>query len=197
MAAITAPTAISRPGCTARARSRPYAAGRVQRARILERVLERHRARSPPWCWSRSCIPAWSCRPFRVPRPGPRGRAPPGALFVLDDCLMFRLAPGGSAEKFGLSPDIIFLGKFIGGGMPAGAVGAAPRSWTWRIPRGARRPLSRRLVQRQCAGSVAGRITVEHLTTRSIDAHGSPGRAAEAGAGGEGQDAGTLPLCPQ
>lgn len=46
-----------------------------------------------------------------------------GALFVLDDCLMLRLAPGGSAEKFGLRPDITFLGKFIGGGLPMGVVG--------------------------------------------------------------------------
>jgi glutamate-1-semialdehyde 2,1-aminomutase len=46
-----------------------------------------------------------------------------GALFVLDDCLMMRLAPGGSAEKYGLAPDITFLGKFIGGGHPMGVVG--------------------------------------------------------------------------
>ena len=46
-----------------------------------------------------------------------------GALFVLDDCLMLRLAPGGSAEKYGLDPDLTFLGKFVGGGLPMGVVG--------------------------------------------------------------------------
>ena len=43
-------------------------------------------------------------------------------LFVLDDCLMFRLAEGGSAERFGFDPaDITCLGKWIGGGLPVGA----------------------------------------------------------------------------
>jgi glutamate-1-semialdehyde 2,1-aminomutase len=44
-------------------------------------------------------------------------------LTLLDDCLMLRLAVGGSAEKFGLQPDLIILGKFLGGGTPFGAVG--------------------------------------------------------------------------
>lgn len=43
-------------------------------------------------------------------------------LFVLDDCLMLRLAVGGSQERFGLDPDLTVLGKFIGGGLPVGAV---------------------------------------------------------------------------
>lgn len=45
-----------------------------------------------------------------------------GALVVLDDCLMFRLAPGGSAEKYGFVPDLTCLGKFIGGSLPMGVV---------------------------------------------------------------------------
>jgi glutamate-1-semialdehyde 2,1-aminomutase len=44
-------------------------------------------------------------------------------LTLLDDCLMLRLAVGGSAAKFGLEPDLIILGKFLGGGTPFGAVG--------------------------------------------------------------------------
>jgi glutamate-1-semialdehyde 2,1-aminomutase len=46
-----------------------------------------------------------------------------GVLFVLDDCLMFRLAEGGSAERFAIErPDITCLGKWIGGGLPVGAI---------------------------------------------------------------------------
>lgn len=46
-----------------------------------------------------------------------------GVLFVLDDCLMFRLAEGGSAERFGIDDaDITCLGKWIGGGLPVGAI---------------------------------------------------------------------------
>jgi glutamate-1-semialdehyde 2,1-aminomutase len=48
-----------------------------------------------------------------------------GALIILDDCLMLRLAVGGSAEKFDLQPDIVVLGKFIGGGTPLGAFGGS------------------------------------------------------------------------
>jgi glutamate-1-semialdehyde 2,1-aminomutase len=48
-----------------------------------------------------------------------------GALTILDDCLMLRLAVGGSAEKFSLKPDIVVLGKFLGGGTPLGAFGAS------------------------------------------------------------------------
>jgi glutamate-1-semialdehyde 2,1-aminomutase len=48
-----------------------------------------------------------------------------GVLLVLDDCLMFRLAEGGSAERFGIEADITCLGKWVGGGLPVGAIGAS------------------------------------------------------------------------
>jgi len=43
-------------------------------------------------------------------------------LVILDDCLMFRLAPAGSLEFFDIEADLMVLGKFIGGGVPMGAV---------------------------------------------------------------------------
>jgi glutamate-1-semialdehyde 2,1-aminomutase len=45
-----------------------------------------------------------------------------GVLVVLDDCLMFRLAAAGSSEFFDIEADLVVLGKFIGGGLPMGAV---------------------------------------------------------------------------
>jgi glutamate-1-semialdehyde 2,1-aminomutase len=45
-----------------------------------------------------------------------------GALFIIDDCLMLRLAHGGSQERFDIQPDITVLGKFVGGGLPVGAI---------------------------------------------------------------------------
>jgi len=49
-----------------------------------------------------------------------------GVLFVLDDCLMLRLAEGGSTERFAIGdPDITCLGKWVGGGLPVGAITAS------------------------------------------------------------------------
>jgi len=49
-----------------------------------------------------------------------------GVLFVLDDCLMLRLAEGGSTERFEIGdPDITCLGKWVGGGLPVGAITAS------------------------------------------------------------------------
>jgi glutamate-1-semialdehyde 2,1-aminomutase len=46
-----------------------------------------------------------------------------GVLYILDDCLMSRLAEGGSSERFGVAaPDITCLGKWVGGGLPVGAI---------------------------------------------------------------------------
>lgn len=46
-----------------------------------------------------------------------------GALLICDEVITgFRLRYGGAYELFGASPDLIMLGKIIGGGMPIGAV---------------------------------------------------------------------------
>jgi glutamate-1-semialdehyde 2,1-aminomutase len=47
-----------------------------------------------------------------------------GALFIVDDVMSgFRVAPGGAVELYGLEPDLVVLGKIIGGGLPAAAFG--------------------------------------------------------------------------
>ncbi len=92
-----------------------------------------------------------------------------GALFVLDDCLMFRLAPGGSAEKFGLEPDNTILGKFVGGGLPTGAVGARAEIMDMADPaKGERGLYHGGSFNGNVFSSIAGRIAVEHLTAESI-----------------------------
>jgi glutamate-1-semialdehyde 2,1-aminomutase len=46
------------------------------------------------------------------------------ALLIFDEVITgFRLAAGGAQEVFGLSADITCLGKIIGGGLPAAAIG--------------------------------------------------------------------------
>ena len=47
-----------------------------------------------------------------------------GALLIFDEVITgFRLSIGGAAEFFGIKPDMITLGKIVGGGMPVGAYG--------------------------------------------------------------------------
>ncbi len=47
-----------------------------------------------------------------------------GALLIFDEVITgFRLAFGGAAEYFGVTPDLCTYGKIIGGGMPVGAYG--------------------------------------------------------------------------
>ena len=47
-----------------------------------------------------------------------------GALLVFDEVMTgFRVAPGGAAERFGVTPDLTTLGKVIGGGLPVAAYG--------------------------------------------------------------------------
>ncbi len=47
-----------------------------------------------------------------------------GALLIFDEVISgFRVAPGGAAELYGITPDLVTYGKIIGGGMPVGCYG--------------------------------------------------------------------------
>lgn len=46
-----------------------------------------------------------------------------GALLILDEVMTSRLAPGGLHGKYGLAPDLVTLGKYLGGGASFGAFG--------------------------------------------------------------------------
>ncbi|MDV2990338.1 MAG: glutamate-1-semialdehyde 2,1-aminomutase [Dehalogenimonas sp.] len=47
-----------------------------------------------------------------------------GALLVFDEVISgFRVAQGGAAARYGVTPDLTTLGKIIGGGLPVGAYG--------------------------------------------------------------------------
>jgi glutamate-1-semialdehyde 2,1-aminomutase len=139
-------------------------------AESFERVLGRHGSNIAavvlePVMYTGVVMPALPGFLDRVQRAAHRA----GALFVLDDCLMFRLATGGSAEKFGLTPDITFLGKFIGGGLPAGAVGARREIMDMADPaRGEAGLYHGGSFNGNALSSIAGRIAIEHLTAGRI-----------------------------
>ncbi len=46
-----------------------------------------------------------------------------GALLIVDEVMTSRLAPGGLHRALGLAPDLVTLGKYVGGGLSFGAVG--------------------------------------------------------------------------
>ncbi|MGB3486157.1 MAG: aminotransferase class III-fold pyridoxal phosphate-dependent enzyme [Mycobacterium sp.] len=46
-----------------------------------------------------------------------------GALLAIDEVITYRLGVGGLHQQYQLVPDLISLGKVIGGGFPVGAVG--------------------------------------------------------------------------
>jgi glutamate-1-semialdehyde 2,1-aminomutase len=47
-----------------------------------------------------------------------------GALLIFDEVITgFRVARGGATERYGVIPDLVVLGKIIGGGLPVGAFG--------------------------------------------------------------------------
>jgi glutamate-1-semialdehyde 2,1-aminomutase len=50
-----------------------------------------------------------------------------GILLILDEVISFRLGYHGAHTAFGIEPDLVTLGKIIGGGLPVGAVAGPAR----------------------------------------------------------------------
>lgn len=46
-----------------------------------------------------------------------------GALLAVDEVITFRLGYGGLHREYGVQPDLVSVGKVIGGGFPVGAIG--------------------------------------------------------------------------
>ena len=60
-----------------------------------------------------------------------------GVLLIFDEVISgFRVAFGGAAEVYGITPDIVTYGKIIGGGLPVGAYGAKNEIMSFVSPEG-------------------------------------------------------------
>jgi len=60
-----------------------------------------------------------------------------GALLIVDEVMTgFRVALGGATELFSLDPDLITLGKIVGGGLPVGVFGGKQRFMDLLAPLG-------------------------------------------------------------
>jgi glutamate-1-semialdehyde 2,1-aminomutase len=93
-----------------------------------------------------------------------------GVLTILDDCLMFRLAVGGSSERYGLAPDIVVLGKFLGGGTPLGAVLASRDIMSVLDPTRKGVMFHGGSFNGNVLGCTAGLAAIRDLTAQRIDA---------------------------
>jgi len=92
------------------------------------------------------------------------------AVLIFDEVITgFRVAPGGAAELFGIRPDIVCLGKILGGGLPIGGVGGrkdlmehlAPLGPVYQAGTLSGNPLS-------TAGGIAA---LDHLSDDSVYSH--------------------------
>ena len=77
-----------------------------------------------------------------------------GAMLVFDEVMTSRLAPGGLQTRYGIRPDLMTLGKYVGGGMSFGAFGGRADLMRRFDPRQAGCARSCRHVQQQCADHV-------------------------------------------
>jgi glutamate-1-semialdehyde 2,1-aminomutase len=60
-----------------------------------------------------------------------------GALLIVDEVMTgFRVALGGATELYGLDPDLITLGKIVGGGLPVGVYGGKEKLMNLIAPLG-------------------------------------------------------------
>ena len=60
-----------------------------------------------------------------------------GAVLIFDEVLSgFRVGKGGAGQRFSLTPDLITLGKVIGGGLPVGAYGGKAEIMNHVLPAG-------------------------------------------------------------
>ena len=60
-----------------------------------------------------------------------------GIVLIFDEVMCgFRIAKGGSTELYGVIPDMVTMGKIIGGGMPVGAFGGKKEIMAMLAPEG-------------------------------------------------------------
>jgi len=91
-----------------------------------------------------------------------------GALFVLDEVQGLRNHYRGTHAALGLSPDLILMGKIIGGGLPVGAVGGRAELIGQLATSAPRRLAHSGTFNGNVLSMVAGAVSMELLTAQEI-----------------------------
>ena len=87
-----------------------------------------------------------------------------GVLLIFDEVISFRVAPGGSQEYYGITPDMTSLGKIIGGGFAVGAFGGREDIMDLYDPTDGPRVAHAGTFNANPATMLAGAVTLEQLT---------------------------------
>ena len=100
-----------------------------------------------------------------------------GTILIFDEVMTgFRLAYGGAGERFGVTPDLVCMGKIIGGGLPLAAFGGKAELMQQLSPVGS-------IYQ---AGTLSGNplaVAAGRATLAQLRAPGTYARLEEIGAG--------------
>ena len=87
-----------------------------------------------------------------------------GVVLIFDEVISFRVAPGGSQEYYGITPDMTSLGKIVGGGFAVGAFGGRQDIMDLYDPTSGPRVAHAGTFNANPATMLAGAATLEQLT---------------------------------
>ena len=87
-----------------------------------------------------------------------------GIILIFDEVISFRVAPGGSQQYYGITPDLTSLGKVIGGGFPVGAFGGRADIMELYDPTKGAKGSHAGTFNANPVTMLAGAVTLEHLT---------------------------------
>jgi glutamate-1-semialdehyde 2,1-aminomutase len=87
-----------------------------------------------------------------------------GIVLIFDEVISFRVAPGGSQQYYGITPDMTSLGKIIGGGFAVGAFGGRKDIMDLYDPTKGAKVSHAGTFNANPVTMLAGSVTLEHLT---------------------------------
>ena len=87
-----------------------------------------------------------------------------GVVLIFDEVISLRVAPGGSQEYYGITPDMTSLGKIVGGGFAVGAFGGREDIMQLYDPTTGPRVAHAGTFNANPATMLAGAVTLEQLT---------------------------------
>lgn len=134
----------------------------------LETALSTHRVAAvflEPFLGSAGVVPAAD----GYLRAAERAARQAGALFVLDEIQGVRTAYDGTHGLLGLRPDLVLLGKIIGGGVPIGAVGGRTDMLTAVTAAAPRRMAHSGTFNGNVMAMAAGRVALDLLDADAVD----------------------------